>query len=62
MSVILDGRAISDPSNIEHLSWILRPCLCICLDHGITDKIITALSINSYELAVILLTDSASSF
>jgi hypothetical protein len=57
MSVILNGRAISDPSDIEHLSRILRPCLCICLDHGSTEKIITTLSINSHELAVILLTE-----
>ncbi len=50
MSMILDGCAISDSSDIGHLSWILRPCLCVCLDHGITKKIITTLSINSHEL------------
>src|SRR5262245_52113461 len=57
MSVILDGRAIADPADIEHLSRILRPCLCICLDHGITEKIITTLSLNIHKLAVILRTE-----
>jgi hypothetical protein len=54
MPVVLDGGRIADPSDVEHLSRVLRSGFFIRIYDGIANEIITAVSINGNELSVML--------
>lgn len=56
MPVELYGCRRADPANVAHLSRVLRSGCFIRLYDGIAKAIITAVSINGNELAVMLCT------